>query len=53
MDQPVALITGAASGIGRHFAGVLKQRNYRLALADIDEAGLFEVFEAESEHLLL
>jgi 3-oxoacyl-[acyl-carrier protein] reductase len=53
MDQPVALITGAASGIGRHFAGVLHKKNYRLALADINEKGLSEAFEADSEQLIL
>jgi 3-oxoacyl-[acyl-carrier protein] reductase len=38
MSPAVALITGAASGIGRHFAGVLAGRGdeFRLVLADID-----------------
>ncbi len=41
----VAIITGAASGIGRHWAGVLAARDdFRLALADIDEAGLRAAF---------
>ncbi len=37
----VALITGAASGIGRHWAGVLAQRpdEFQLVLTDLDEAG--------------
>jgi 3-oxoacyl-[acyl-carrier protein] reductase len=40
-----ALITGAASGIGKHWAGVLAARpDFRLALADIDEAGLAAAF---------
>jgi len=44
--QPqVAIVTGAASGIGKHWAGVLAARdNFRLALADIDEAGLRAAF---------
>jgi 3-oxoacyl-[acyl-carrier protein] reductase len=41
----VAIITGAASGIGRHWAGVLAARDdFLLALADIDEAGLAAAF---------
>ncbi len=45
-NQPqVAIITGAASGIGKHWAAVLAARDdFRLALADIDEAGLRAVF---------
>lgn len=41
----VAILTGAASGIGRHFAGVLAARaDFALALADIDAAGLAAAF---------
>ena len=41
----VAIVTGAASGIGKHWAGVLAARHdFRLALADIDEAGLRSAF---------
>jgi NAD(P)-dependent dehydrogenase (short-subunit alcohol dehydrogenase family) len=36
----VALVTGAASGIGRALASALAARGCRLALADIDEPGL-------------
>jgi 3-oxoacyl-[acyl-carrier protein] reductase len=46
-NQPqVAIITGAASGIGKHFASVLATPGdaWRLALADIDEAGLRTAF---------
>lgn len=42
----VAIVTGAASGIGRHWAGVLAARGeeYRLALGDVDAAGLCAAF---------
>lgn len=43
----VAILTGAASGIGKHLAGVLaSRRDFLLALADIDEAGLRAAFTA-------
>ncbi len=34
------LLTGCASGIGRHLASVLAARGHRLLLTDIDEVGL-------------
>ena len=55
MSDPVrvAVVTGAASGIGRHWAGVLARgRQYRLVLADVNEAGLRAAF-APSEDLRL
>ncbi len=45
MSDKVALITGAASGIGRHWAQALvREGGWRLALADIDDAGLAAAF---------
>lgn len=41
----VAVVTGAASGIGRALAVGLVQRGARLAICDIDEAGLAETVE--------
>jgi NAD(P)-dependent dehydrogenase (short-subunit alcohol dehydrogenase family) len=48
MAPRVAIVTGAASGIGRHWAGVLAARadDYRLALVDVNEAGLHAAFAA-------
>ena len=43
-DQPVAIITGAASGIGKHWALALIKDGYRLVLADINEEGLAAAF---------
>ena len=42
----MVVVTGAASGIGRHWAGVLAARpaEYRLLLADLNEAGLEAAF---------
>lgn len=39
MDQSVAVVTGAASGIGRAVAQALAQRGDRVVVIDIDEAG--------------
>ena len=41
--RPLAVVTGAASGIGRALALELDRRGYRLALCDIDEGGLQEL----------
>jgi NAD(P)-dependent dehydrogenase (short-subunit alcohol dehydrogenase family) len=40
LQDRVAVVTGAASGIGRALAGELASRGCHLAIADIDEAGL-------------
>ena len=40
MDRSVAIVTGAASGIGRSIAGYLAERNVSVVLADVqDDAG--------------
>ncbi|MEX1311641.1 MAG: SDR family oxidoreductase [Candidatus Sulfomarinibacteraceae bacterium] len=52
MRDEVGIITGAASGIGRHFAGEMARRGYRLVLADIAFARLREAF-SESDDLRL
>lgn len=46
-ETKVAIVTGAASGIGRHWAGVLAARPdaFRLVLADANEDGLSAAFE--------
>ncbi len=46
MSAQTVIITGAASGIGRHWARALQQRggDYRLALADVDAEGLRAAF---------
>ena len=42
LDDKVVVITGAGSGIGRALALNLARRGSRLALSDVDEAGLAE-----------
>lgn len=46
MTPRVTILTGAASGIGKHFAGVLARepREHQLFLADIDREGLEAAF---------
>lgn len=42
LHEKTAVITGAASGLGRAIAVALSRRGCHLALADVDEAGLEE-----------
>ena len=42
LDDRVAVVTGAASGIGRATAITLAEAGARVALGDVDEAGLKE-----------
>ena len=48
----VAVVTGAASGIGRALALALGQRGVKLALADWDEAGLQETAALLERHVI-
>ena len=45
-DNKVVVITGAGSGIGRALALDFAGRGARLALSDINEAGLAETVDA-------
>jgi NAD(P)-dependent dehydrogenase (short-subunit alcohol dehydrogenase family) len=50
MTSKTAIITGAASGIGEHWASVLLKRKgeYRLVLTDINEEGLRAAFAPDA-----
>jgi NAD(P)-dependent dehydrogenase (short-subunit alcohol dehydrogenase family) len=50
LEGRTAVITGAASGIGRAIAVSLARRGCRLALADIDEAGMAGTEELVRTH---
>jgi dihydroanticapsin dehydrogenase len=48
----VAIVTGAASGIGRHWATVLVREGHKVTVADVNETGLREAF-SEGPDLLV
>lgn len=51
-QKPVAVVTGAAGGIGSAIAASLSQKDYRVALADINQVGLERVlFDLGEGHL--
>jgi len=45
LNEKVAIITGAASGIGRATATLFAREGAKLVLADVDEKGLKETLE--------
>ena len=45
LDNKVAVITGAAGGIGRAAAKLFAQEGARLMLLDLDEANLLSMVE--------
>jgi NAD(P)-dependent dehydrogenase (short-subunit alcohol dehydrogenase family) len=49
LKDKVAIVTGAASGIGRSVAQVFAREGCQVALVDINEAGLQETFNSISE----
>lgn len=57
MTGPVSFVTGAASGIGRHIAGMLLAAGHRVVAADLDYARLVVWFGQQSpqaqRHLLI
>ncbi len=53
MNQPVAVITGAAQGIGRRTAELLAERGYRLAIIDLrDPVATVAAIEAAGAQVL-
>ncbi|TDR85378.1 SDR family NAD(P)-dependent oxidoreductase [Enterovirga rhinocerotis] len=48
-DDPVAIVTGAARGIGRACAEELARKGFRVALADLDSSDLDAAAEAVGE----
>jgi NADP-dependent 3-hydroxy acid dehydrogenase YdfG len=53
LKDKVAVVTGAGSGIGRALAQLLARKGCRLALADINEAGLKETAQGLPGDVLL
>jgi NAD(P)-dependent dehydrogenase (short-subunit alcohol dehydrogenase family) len=53
MNQPIAVITGAAQGIGRRTAELLAERGYRLAIIDLrDPAATVAAIESAGAQVL-
>src|SRR5579864_2203585 len=53
MDQRVAVITGAAQGIGRHTAELLADRGYAVAIIDVrDPSSTAQAIEAAGAQVL-
>jgi 3-oxoacyl-[acyl-carrier protein] reductase len=50
---PVVVVTGAASGIGRHLAGALAAGDHRVLAADVNEAALAELARSRSAAALV
>jgi NAD(P)-dependent dehydrogenase (short-subunit alcohol dehydrogenase family) len=50
LDNAVAVVTGAASGIGRATALALAAKRCELAIADVDEVGLAQTARLLAEH---
>jgi 3-oxoacyl-[acyl-carrier protein] reductase len=46
--EPVSIVSGAASGIGRHMAISLVRRGHRVTLLDVDQAGLERLAKEQS-----
>jgi 3-oxoacyl-[acyl-carrier protein] reductase len=53
LDGKVAVVTGAASGIGRATAAVFSDAGARLVLADVDETGLEQTANMVAEAVLV
>ena len=49
-DQRTVLVTGAAGGLGRAFALGFAARGHRVAVADVNEAGVAETARLVEEH---
>jgi 3-oxoacyl-[acyl-carrier protein] reductase len=48
MTSQIMLLTGCASGIGRHLAGALSRRGHRIVATDVDEEGLARAAKASA-----
>ena len=50
MSKKIALVTGAASGMGRIYAQTLAAKGFHVAIMDLNEAGLAETATAEGDY---